>query len=241
MTALRAIQPEHEPERPAGGERLAWPQQLSHDPELRVSDVLAQLAHEFPALTPSKLRFLDSNGLVSPERTGAGYRQYSAADVERLRFVLRRQRDEYLPLSAIAAQLADLDAGRVHEPVGPRAVESTQRQMTAAQLAQAAGVASETIEVLERVGLIRQSGPGRFDAADAPLAVAGGAYVAAGGDPRSLAALVRAATREAGLAGDAAKPRRVRDDDEAADAIERRRVDAAVAVFSACVHAGIDR
>ncbi len=65
---------------------------------MRVSDVLAIVQPEFPALTPSKLRFLDAQGLVVPQRTGSGYRQYSPADIERLRFVLREQRDHFRPL-----------------------------------------------------------------------------------------------------------------------------------------------
>lgn len=241
MAALRAVDQAPEPERSEPDPTRPWPQQLSHAPELRVSDVLAQLAREFPALTPSKLRFLDSNGLVCPDRTAAGYRQYSAADVERLRFVLTRQRDQYLPLSAIAEQLADLDAGRVHQPVGPHAVAETAQQLTATQLAQAAGVEASTVAALEKAGVVAQAAPGRFERAAVPLVVAGGAYLTTGADPRSLAALVRAAAREAQLAKDAAQPRRHRGDDASADATLRERADAAVAVFSACVHDQIDR
>ncbi|MFV0634172.1 MerR family transcriptional regulator [Demequina sp.] len=241
MAALRAVEPGDEFDRVAATPGTPWPQQLSHDPELRVSDVLAQLVHEFPALTPSKLRFLDSNGLVSPHRTGSGYRQYSVADVERLRFVLRRQRDEYLPLQAIASQLADLDAGRVHLAVGPRAVGESAAVLTLGQLADAAGVTRERLESLVGAGLISPTGPGRFEGTAIPLATAGAAYLDAGGDPRSLTTLARAASREADLAQDAARPRRSRGDDASADAIVRARADAAVALFSACVHVGIDR
>lgn len=240
MVSLKAVEPTPEREgapQPGG----VWPHQLSHDPELRVSDVLDQLGHEFPALTSSKLRFLDSNGLVTPHRTGAGYRQYSAADVERLRFVLTRQRDEYLPLSAIAEQLADLDAGRVHQPVGPRAVGQSQHVYTPSALASAAAVDEDTIDALAQAGLLKQTGPGRYGAEAVPLAIAGATYLEAGGDPRSLAALARSARREAELAADASLPRRSRGDDSTADTVERTRADAAVALFSACVHAPNDR
>ncbi|WP_084040008.1 MerR family transcriptional regulator [Demequina sp. NBRC 110053] len=245
MTALRAIDPRSESSRESRAEPtdpgLAWPQQLSHEPVLRVSDVLAHVAREFPALTPSKLRFLDANGLVTPHRSGGGYRLYSAADIERLRFVLRRQRDEYLPLQAIASQLADLDAGRVHQSVGPRAVAENASQLTAGQLAQAAGVTTEVVDELERAGLIRSTGPARYEHDCVPLVSAGAAYLETGADPRSLGALARAAGREADLARDAARPRRERGDDRSADAVLRERADAAVALFSACVHAQIDR
>ena len=241
MAALRAVEQAPEPQPAAGTEPAAWPQQLSHQPELRVGDVLDQLVHEFPALTPSKLRFLDSNGLVSPSRTGAGYRQYSAADVERLRFVLTQQRDRYLPLQAIADQLEDLDAGRVHQPIGPRAVGETSQQLTAAQLAQTAGTDVATVEALDAAGVIAPAGPGRYERTVVPLVVAGSGYLATGADPRSLAGLVRAAQREAQLAIDAASPRRQRGDDASADTTVRARTDAAVALFSACVHDAIDR
>src|SRR5690554_5541588 len=88
-----------------------WPQGISRHATMRISDVLAALDAEFPAVSHSKLRFLEEQGLVTPVRTPAGYRQYSPADVERLRYVLRQQRDRYLPLKVIGAQLAALDEG----------------------------------------------------------------------------------------------------------------------------------
>jgi DNA-binding transcriptional MerR regulator len=72
--------------------------------------VLAQLRSEFPDVTISKIRFLESEGLVCPARTASGYRQFSPADVARLRFVLAAQRDHYLPLKVIKEQL-DSPAG----------------------------------------------------------------------------------------------------------------------------------
>ena len=224
---------EHAVDYPAGA---TWPHALSHEPGLRVSDVLRQLGNEFPALTPSKLRFLDSNGLVSPSRTAGGYRQYSAAELERLRFVLREQRDHFRPLSVIAETLAALDAGRMHLAITPHSVEDTGTYATAAQVATAAGVDGEVVATLVSHDLIRFAVPGRFERTCVPLVVAGGAYLAAGGDPRSLKALVRAADREVELMSQATAPVRGRGDDEGADSVARARMDAAVAVFSARVH-----
>lgn len=102
---------EHEP----------WPRGISRRASMRISDVLAALQLEFPAVTPSKLRFLEEQGLVEPVRTPSGYRQYSPADVERLRFVLRQQRDRYMPLKVIGERLAALDAGEEGEPTPGRA------------------------------------------------------------------------------------------------------------------------
>jgi DNA-binding transcriptional MerR regulator len=76
-----------------------------------IGEVLSQLRADFPDTTISKLRFLESEGLVDPERTSAGYRKYSVEDVARLRYVLTAQRDHYLPLKVIREQLDEIDSG----------------------------------------------------------------------------------------------------------------------------------
>ncbi len=242
MKALRAVDPAAEQ---PGGDFTepggTWPHEVSHEPMLRVSDVLGQLGGEFPALTPSKLRFLDSNGLVSPHRTASGYRHYSPADVERLRFVLREQRDHFRPLSVIAESLSALDSGRMHQAVTLHSVEDTVTYASPAEVAVAAGVDIDVVATLDEHDVIHQAVPGRYERTCVPLVVAGGAYLAAGGDPRSLKALVRAADREADLLSDAATPARSRGDDLSADALVKARMDAAVAVFSARVHERSDR
>lgn len=78
---------------------------------LSIGQVLARLTPEFPDLTPSKLRFLEEQGLVSPARTESGYRKFNGGDLDRLRLILSMQRDHYLPLKVIRAYLDDLDAG----------------------------------------------------------------------------------------------------------------------------------
>lgn len=80
-------------------------------PLLSIGQVLARLTPEFADLTPSKLRFLEEQGLVSPARTESGYRKFAASDVDRLRLILSMQRDHYLPLKVIRSYLNDLDAG----------------------------------------------------------------------------------------------------------------------------------
>lgn len=77
-----------------------------------IGQVLTLLTPEFPELTQSKLRFLEENGLITPQRTDSGYRKFAEADVERLRLILELQRDRYLPLKVIGQFLADLDAGK---------------------------------------------------------------------------------------------------------------------------------
>ena len=103
---------------------------------LSIGDVLTLLREEFPDVTISKIRFLESQGLVNPERSPSGYRKFFEHDVERLRWVLRQQREHFLPLKVIRDRLADgdLDEGAdlangkageaVHTPErGPRAEE----------------------------------------------------------------------------------------------------------------------
>jgi DNA-binding transcriptional MerR regulator len=84
---------------------------------LSIGSVLDALREDFSEITISKIRFLESEGLISPSRTPSGYRQFSHADVRRLRFVLSAQRDHYLPLKVIRAKLDEFD--RDPTPDGP--------------------------------------------------------------------------------------------------------------------------
>ncbi len=74
---------------------------------LSIGEVLALLLDEFPDVTISKIRFLESQGLIEPERTASGYRRFSVAEVERLKYILREQRTNYLPLRVIKDRLED--------------------------------------------------------------------------------------------------------------------------------------
>ena len=86
---------------------------------MSIGEVLAHLRTEFPDTTISKLRFLEAEGLVDPQRTASGYRKYSWHDVNRLRFVLTAQRDQYLPLRVIREQLEQLEQGESFAPQRP--------------------------------------------------------------------------------------------------------------------------
>jgi DNA-binding transcriptional MerR regulator len=93
---------------------------------MSIGEVLGILKPEFPDITVSKIRFLEGAGLVQPERSASGYRKFSEDDVARLRFVLRAQRDQYLPLRVIRQRLADLEqvgglAAKGAPPGDPRA------------------------------------------------------------------------------------------------------------------------
>jgi DNA-binding transcriptional MerR regulator len=244
MTQAVARAEDSPPAQAPGRELLTgrWPHALSHEPLLRVSDVLALIQNEFPTLTPSKLRFYDAQGLVSPGRTDSGYRQYSAADVERLRFVLRQQRDHYRPLTVIAQHLDALDKGTMHERVSPHAVDGEDDDyLSAAELAARTGSSEDTIEQLAAAGIIQQSVPGAFDRAVLDLVVACGAYLAAGGDVRSLRSLCLAARREADRADAVVAPVRGKGAVGEADESAREFGESAISVFGACVRGSLNR
>ncbi len=191
---------------------------------MRISDVLAALRIEFPAVTTSKLRFLEDQGLVRPVRTAAGYRQYSSADVERLRYVLGEQRDRYLPLKVIADQLAALDAGerdapppharlaaREGEPATP--VSATRR--TPSEVAQDAGVDRAQVDELIAAGLLRPGEDGRVDPSAHEVVVLAGVLQGHGVDARHLRAFRAAAERQADLVDQIVAPRRAQSDPSA--------------------------
>jgi DNA-binding transcriptional MerR regulator len=92
---------------------------------LGISEVLAQLRGEFADISVSKIRFLETEGLISPARSPSGYRRFCAADVDRLRYILAAQRDQYLPLRVIKERLTGLNPG------GPAAVEAPASQSRA--------------------------------------------------------------------------------------------------------------
>src|SRR5690606_18436510 len=101
--------------RPRGGRVMAAATARSKQASaglLSIGQVLARLTPEFPGLSSSKLRYLEEQGLVTPQRTESGYRKFSPGDVDRLRLALTLQRDRYLPLGVIRQYLDDIDAGR---------------------------------------------------------------------------------------------------------------------------------
>lgn len=230
---------------PAEQERAStgrWPHALSHDPLMRLSDVLAIVQPEFPALSPSKLRFLDAQGLVVPQRTSSGYRQYSPADVERLRFVLREQRDHFRPLTLIAERLAALDSGEAREAVLPHEVGEEQSPwITATELARLAGVGDDLVASLAAEGVIEPGMPGRYRREAIAVVHAAAGYLAAGGDLRAARVLRNAAAREAAQAKAVAAPIRARGEQGEADNAAGELGEAAARLFGAVVRQRVQR
>ena len=185
------------------------------NPSLSIGAVLGRLKAEFPDVSISKIRFLESEGLVTPHRTPSGYRQFSAADVERLRYVLGAQRDQYLPLRVIKDQLDAIDRGL--EPGSPEArlpvaltvapdgpsprdfAVTTEIRMTRAELLAQSGLTATSLAELEQFGLITAGPGGYFDADSVLIAGTAAELLAVGLEPRHLRSFRTAADREATL------------------------------------------
>lgn len=157
-----------------------------------IGEVLAQLSGEFPDIRISKIRFLESEGLIEPARSPSGYRRFSRRDVERLRYILTAQRDHYLPLKVIKERL-DSPGEAVPPPRPGEAVT-----MTRAELLEAAGIDGARLDELEEFGLVRRRGR-RYgqDALTVATLVAGLSRY--GVQARHLRAVKAAAERETAL------------------------------------------
>jgi DNA-binding transcriptional MerR regulator len=110
-----------------------------------IGEVLNQLKEEFEDITISKIRFLESEGLIYPDRTESGYRKFSSDDVERLRYVLKAQRDHYLPLKVIREQLERLDAGGAAAPASRPPAEPSPGALPPNRAMEIAGAVEEAV------------------------------------------------------------------------------------------------
>ena len=184
---------------------------------MSIGTVLTVLRDEFPEVTISKIRFLESEGLIEPQRTPSGYRKFSPADVERLGHVLRMQRDHYLPLKVIREHLDAMERGEaaplptvgrqrdgevVLEPVeGPTAA-----RIGRAELMAAAGIGEQELDEWESYGLIAPLSDGVYDAEAVTVAGLVLELGRFGIEPRHLRAMKAAADREAGLVDQVVAP-----------------------------------
>ncbi len=170
--------------------------QPARDPSLlSIGEVLARLRVDFPDTTISKLRFLETEGLVQPRRTSSGYRKYSEEDVARLRFILAAQRDRYLPLRVIREQLDG--AGGSSRPA--LAAVPDPGSWTRAELCQRAGISEELFADLELHGLIGAKPGGWYDGDALAVAEVAARMSEYGLEPRHLRAYKVAADREVGM------------------------------------------
>lgn len=193
---------------------------------LTIGEVLNRLKDEFDDITISKIRFLEAEGLISPDRTESGYRKFTAGDIDRLRYILRAQRDRYLPLKVIGEELARLDAGLPAQPVAEepdppaagtqltvvpdpapapapvgvrplRDAGGVDVALSGRELAETAGLSEGELAALRDHGLL---GPGpHHDGDDLVVATQAATLLAAGLEPRHLRMYRQFAERESGV------------------------------------------
>ena len=182
---------------------------------LTIGETINLLKDEFPDVTVSKVRFLESQGLIHPDRSSSGYREFRADDLDRIRYILRQQRDHFLPLRVIKSKLTAWERGEeptVPVPEGAPAeayFASSGATMLADELARTAGIPTDLVDRLVAEGILRPRGTDdRPTFTDDDLAIARAAHrlVNRGYDTRHLRSMQRGANREADLIGQLAGP-----------------------------------
>jgi DNA-binding transcriptional MerR regulator len=168
---------------------------------LRIGEVVRRLRDEFPDVSISKIRFLEDEGLLSPQRTRGGYRLFSEHDVERLETILRLQRDEFLPLRVIRDELATPGAAE-RKRRRPAALGERGEEIDLEELCRRGGVTAEVVKELEEFGLLKPTGSGsekRYPESDGDIASVCAQLQRYGVDPRHLRAFRTAADRQTAL------------------------------------------
>lgn len=241
------------PERPGGRRR-------SGDELLSIGAVLTFLRDDFPEVTISKIRFLEAEGLVEPQRTPSGYRKFSPADVERLAYVLRMQRDHYLPLRVIREHLDAIERGEAPPALPPSAdtrpgpVEEADRELGAsadvpsgvrlgrAELLAAAESGERELSEWESYGLVAPGPDGGYDGEALQVARLVAELGRYGLEPRHLRAMKAAADREIALVEQVVAPLRRHRNPQTrahAEATARELATLSVRLHAAMVQAGL--
>jgi DNA-binding transcriptional MerR regulator len=213
-----------------------------------IGEVLDLLRPDFPGVTIPKIRFLEDKGLVKPDRTPSGYRKFSPEDVDRLRYVLRMQRDHYLPLRVIGEHLDAIDRGLAPPPIDPTvptvptvalaadglpSPESFTRRdhlrLSRKELLKIAEISEELLGQLEQYGLVTaKAGTGHYDTDALVIATTARELAEFGLEPRHLRAFKTAADREVGLVEQVVAPHK-----RGRDAAATARADNAVSEIAA--------
>ena len=192
-----------------------------------IGQVLAALKPEFPDVSISKIRFLEAEGLISPQRAPSGYRRYAESDIERLRYVLAVQRTHYLPLKVIREHLDLLDRGqtppslpasptgadpegsgtRADSPGPPMTAPKQPLRLSRDDLLQASGLTEPALAELERTQIVSpRRGSNHYGRDALTLAIAARRMAEYGIDGRHLRAFKMSADREVGLVEQAIAP-----------------------------------
>jgi DNA-binding transcriptional MerR regulator len=227
---------------------------------LSIGEVLGKLRSDFPDVTISKIRFLESEGLIEPQRTPSGYRKFTTADLERLRYVLLAQRDQYLPLKVIKDNLDAIDRGLQPAAQGSGVatvkfnaidgalspshfVEQGEIKLSREELLRASELTDDQLVELESFGLIQIKG--RFYDADALAVAKAVAEMAVFGiESRHLRAFKTAADREVGLVEQVITPlmRQKNSDSKArAEEVQKELASLSVRLHAALVRSGLHR
>lgn len=195
---------------------------------MSIGAVLELLRPDFPDVTISKIRFLEAEGLVTPQRAASGYRRFTAYDCARLRFILTAQRDHYLPLKVIRAQLDAQPDGELPPAKGPysvprlvsvagtgeaadagsdaSAVAPTHVRLSREELLDRAGVGDDLLIALLKAGVITTGPAGFFDEHAVVILQCARALSDYGVEPRHLRAFRSAADRQSDLIAQIAGP-----------------------------------
>ena len=227
---------------------------------LSIGEVLTRLRSEFTDITISKIRFLESEGLIEPQRTPSGYRKFTTNDLERLRFVLLAQRDQYLPLKVIKENLDAMDRGLTPaKAVGgvatPRLAAAdgvltadqfasdNDLRLTRAELLSASNLTDEQLTEIESYGLVVIRGR-HYDSDALAVAKAVAEISTFGIGARHLRAFKTAADREIGLVEQVTTPllRQKGSESKARAAeVERELASLSIRLHASLVRAGLHR
>ncbi len=229
---------------------------------LSIGEVLSKLRGDFPDITISKIRFLESEGLIEPQRTPSGYRKFTSRDLDRLRYVLMAQRDQYLPLRVIKENLDALDRGLEPNANGiaaPRVTlgiatidgeiapanfaEQSEMRLSREELLNASALSEAQLVELESFGLITLRGR-HYDADALAVAKAVAEMAAFGIEARHLRSFKTAADREIGLIEQVITPFTRQKSSEAkarAEEVQKEMAALSVRLHSSLVRSGLNR
>jgi DNA-binding transcriptional MerR regulator len=230
---------------------------------LSIGEVLNRLRGDFSDITISKIRFLESEGLIEPQRTPSGYRKFTTSDLDRLRYVLLAQRDQYLPLKVIKDNLDAIDRGLQPAQVGavatPRPTmniatidgemapstfgEVSEMRLSRDELLKNSGLKEEQLVELEGYGLIAPRGR-HYDGDALSVAKAVTEMGGFGIEPRHLRSFKSAADREIGLIEQVITPltRQKNSDSKArAQEVQKEIASLSIRLHAALVRGGLNR
>jgi len=228
---------------------------------LSIGEVLSKLRGDFPDITISKIRFLESEGLIEPQRTPSGYRKFTSTDLDRLRYALLLQRDQYLPLRVIKENLEALDRGLEPAANGgvasPRPalasvdgdsspesfVHTSDMRLSRDELLKASGLTDTQLVELESYGFVALRGR-HYDSDALSVAKAVAEMAGFGIETRHLRSFKSAADREIGLIEQVITPinrQKSADSKARAEEVQKQIASLSVRLHASLVRAGLNR